>query len=41
MKVDPKTAPRAEYKGKSYVFCSESDRQKFVADPEQYLKSIK
>lgn len=36
--VDPKSAPRAEYKGKTYFFCSESDRQKFVANPGKYLK---
>ena len=38
MAVDPKTAPKAEYKGETYYFCSESDRQKFVANPEKYLK---
>jgi len=30
---------RAEFKGKVFLFCSEADRQKFVADPEKYLKA--
>ena len=38
MKVDPKTSPKAEYQGKTYYFCSESDRQKFLANPAKYLK---
>ena len=42
--IDPvcrmKPSPRfkAEYKGQTYYFCSEADRQKFVAAPEKYLK---
>lgn len=39
MTVDAKTAPKAEHNGKTYVFCSESDRQKFLAAPEKYLKT--
>ncbi len=37
-KLTAATAPRATYQGKTYYFCSESDRQKFVADPARYLK---
>jgi YHS domain-containing protein len=29
---------KAEYKGQTYYFCSETDRQKFVASPQKYLK---
>jgi YHS domain-containing protein len=36
--ADPKTAPKTDYKGKTYYFCSESDRQKFLANPAKYLK---
>lgn len=36
--VDPKSAPKTDYKGKTYYFCSESDRQKFLANPAKYLK---
>ena len=41
MKVDPKTAPKAEYQGKTYYFCGESDRQKFLANPAKYLKETR
>ncbi len=37
--VDPKTAPRASHEGRTYYFCSESDRQRFVADPARYLQA--
>ena len=36
--VNPETAPRAEHAGQSYYFCSERDRQLFVADPVKYLQ---
>jgi YHS domain-containing protein len=29
---------KAEYKGQTYYFCSEADRQKFVASPQKYLR---
>jgi YHS domain-containing protein len=38
MKVDPKTAPKADYRGKTFYFCSESDRQLFLKDPAKYVK---
>ncbi|MGH9159049.1 MAG: YHS domain-containing protein [Vicinamibacteraceae bacterium] len=38
MKVDRKTAPQVTYEGTTYYFCSESDRQKFLADPAPYVK---
>ena len=37
--VDPKTAPQASHDGRTYYFCSESDRQRFVADPASYLQA--
>jgi len=39
MSVDPATARhRAEHGGQSYVFCSAGCREKFLADPDRYLK---
>lgn len=38
MKVDPAKAPKAAYKGQDYYFCSLQDREKFLKDPEGYLK---
>lgn len=35
--VEPTTSPQAFYQGRTYYFCSESDRQRFVADPARYL----
>ena len=37
MVVDPATARSAEVRGKTYYFCSEGCRAKFVADPDKYL----
>lgn len=37
--VDPKTSPQASHEGRIYYFCSESDRQRFVADPARYLQA--
>src|SRR5438128_2568323 len=37
MTVDPRTARSAEYDGKTYYFCSEGCRTKFLADPAKYL----
>jgi YHS domain-containing protein len=38
MEVDPKTAPSATYKGKTYYFCGPEDKAKFVKDPGNYVK---
>ncbi len=38
MKVDPKSAPHATHQGKTYSFCSEEDRQKFLKEPGKYIK---
>lgn len=39
MTVDPATAPRTEYAGRSYSFCCPGCRDRFVADPESYLSA--
>jgi Cu+-exporting ATPase len=42
MSVDPATAKhRAEHDGQSYYFCSAGCQTKFVANPAQYLGSVK
>jgi YHS domain-containing protein len=38
MKVDPKVAPSTAYQGKTYYFCSDADRQRFLKDPAKYIK---
>jgi YHS domain-containing protein len=38
MTVDPKTAPSAVYKGKTYYFCSADEKTDFEKTPEKYLK---
>jgi YHS domain-containing protein len=37
MTVDPKTAEKSEYKGKTYYFCSVDDKKQFDKSPEKYL----
>ena len=38
MKVNPATAPEAIHEGKTYYFCSEADRQKFLENPGAFSK---
>jgi YHS domain-containing protein len=38
MQVDPATSPKSTYKGKSYYFCSLSDKQEFDKAPTTYIK---
>jgi len=39
MKVNLRIADlKAEYQGRSYWFCAEPCRRKFLADPEAYIK---
>ena len=40
MKVDPKTAPSASFRGQTYYFCSEGDKTTFLEDPAKYAKSV-
>jgi YHS domain-containing protein len=37
MMVDPKTADKADYKGKTYYFCSADEKQEFLKTPEKFL----
>jgi len=37
MEVDPKTAPKSVYKGKTYYFCSQDHKAQFDAAPEKWL----
>ena len=37
MKVTENT-PATEYRGKTYYFCNEQDKQTFLQDPERYVK---
>jgi Cu+-exporting ATPase len=40
MPVDPKTAPAtAEYKGKTYYFCSLRCKEAFEREPERFVGS--
>jgi len=41
MAVDPATAPKSVYKGKTYYFMSEQHKQQFDANPELYLEGAK
>jgi Cu+-exporting ATPase len=37
MEVDPKTAPKSEYQGQTYYFCSLECKQAFDANPTEYV----
>jgi YHS domain-containing protein len=39
MTVDTKSAEKADYKGKTYYFCSREDKDAFVKNPGKYVKS--
>jgi YHS domain-containing protein/putative intracellular protease/amidase len=39
MNVDPATAPKSVYKGKTYYFCSEDDKKTFDALPDKFVKT--
>ena len=41
MKVDPKTAEKSVYNGKTYYFCSKEDKEAFEKSPEKYVKQEK
>ena len=36
MDVDPATAPKAVFKGKTYYFCSQGDKEQFDATPDKF-----
>jgi YHS domain-containing protein len=37
MDVDPKTAPKSEYQGRTYYFCSQGCKTSFDKDPKKYV----
>jgi YHS domain-containing protein/putative intracellular protease/amidase len=41
MNVDPATAPKSVYKGKTYYFCSDDDKKTFDATPDKFVKTDK
>lgn len=41
MAVDPKTALKAEYKGKTYYFCQQACKDNFEGSPETYVSEVK
>ena len=41
MTVDPKTSEKAVYKGKTYYFCSRSEKEEFEKSPEKYVRPDK
>jgi YHS domain-containing protein len=38
MMVDPTTAPKTDYKGKTYYFCSIDEKKEFDKAPSTYIK---
>jgi YHS domain-containing protein len=41
MEVDPATAPKYVYKGKTYYFCSKADKDQFDATPDKFVDAGK
>jgi putative intracellular protease/amidase len=41
MEVDPATAPKSVYKGKTYYFCSKADKDQFDAAPDKFADTAK
>ena len=41
MNVDPATAPKSVYKGKTYYFCSDDDKKTFDAAPDKFVDAGK
>jgi YHS domain-containing protein len=39
MMVDERTAPRSEYKGKTYYFMNPIHQEMFGKDPEKFIKA--
>ena len=39
MDVDPKIAPKSDYKGTTYYFCSPDDKKTFDTDPAKFVSS--
>ena len=41
MDVDPKSAPKSVFKGKTYYFCSDPDKKTFDAAPDKFVSADK
>src|SRR5205809_4659580 len=41
MDVDPATAPKSVFKGKTYYFCSQDDKKTFDAAPDKFVEADK
>jgi YHS domain-containing protein len=41
MEVDPKTAPKSEFQGRTYYFCSLGCKQAFDANPNEYANKAR
>ena len=41
MDVDPATAPKTVFKGKTYYFCSQGDKETFDATPDKFVNADK
>jgi transcriptional regulator GlxA family with amidase domain len=41
MDVDPATAPRSVFKGKTYYFCSDEDKKAFDASPDKFVEATR
>jgi YHS domain-containing protein len=41
MDVDPATAPKSVFKGKTYYFCSDDDKKIFDAAPDKFADAGK
>jgi YHS domain-containing protein len=39
MDVDPATAPKSDFKGVTYYFCSEDDKKTFDAGPDKFVNT--
>ena len=37
MEVDPASAPKSEFRGKTYYFCTTGHKEQFDAAPEKWL----
>jgi YHS domain-containing protein len=41
MEVDPKLAPKSEFQGRTYYFCSLSCKQAFDDNPTEYVNKAR
>ena len=41
MDVDPATAPKSVFKGKTYYFCTQEDKKTFDAAPDKFVDALK